>query len=370
MTTIDKIEIEISTDASKLQAGMTQASQSVSTFTDRVSKSAATLQGFGNIGMQAMGIMDRYEISVITVQNALMSVEDAQMRYNQALVNFGEGSEQATIAQNALTRATNQYDAAQMRANTSLAMMGLTMFGMIPQILKFGSTAVTTLKNVEVAAFLTSARLKALVPELIILSAIVGGAYYLWTQRTQETQSATERLTTSVDTSKLSVIQLRAEINKLTGEIEELGKPKRQPQSLMDQFLEYQATGIMPTKVTPEMTEIEKKTAEKEALITQLYTPENILGVVGATKGVGVSAEEYLGWGVPSGPTYGADRAGAERQNAELLADIKKIADEPKTMNVSININKIETYEDPGKVAQSIGEFIASGYSTAYIKPR
>ena len=269
MTTIDRLEVEISTDASKLQTGMTQASQSVTSFTDQVSKSAATLQGFGNIGMQAMGIMDRYEISVMTVQNALMSVEDAQMRYNQALVNFGEGSEQATIAQNGLTRATNQYEAAQMRANTSLAMMGLTMFGMVPQILKFGSTAITTLKGVEVATIMTSARLKILVPELIILSAIAGGTYYLWTQRTQETQRATESLTVSVDTSKFSVMQLREEIAKLTGEIEELGKPKRQPQSLMDQFLEYQVTGIMPTRVTPEQTMIEKKTAEREALIEQ-----------------------------------------------------------------------------------------------------
>jgi hypothetical protein len=270
MTTIDKLEIEISTDTSKLTAGMNQANQTVSSFTDRIARSANTLQGFGQIGMHAMGIMDRYEISTMNVQNALMSVQDAQMRYNSALQEFGAGSEQAVLAQNSLERATNQYEAAQMRANLSLATMGLTMFGMIPQILKFGSTAITTLKGVEIAALMTSVRIKAMVPELLILSAIAGGTYYLWTQRTQETQSATEKLTTSVDYSKASLIQLRAEIEKLNMEIGELSKPKRQPQSLMDQFLEYQATGIMPGKITPEQTAIQKKTAEKEKLVDQL----------------------------------------------------------------------------------------------------
>ena len=372
MTTIDKLEVEISTDATKLQTGMTQASQSVSTFTDRVSKSATTLQGFGSVGMQAMGVMDRYQLSTLSVENAMTSLQDAQMRYNMALSQFGKDSQQAVFALSGLTRAANQYEAAQTQANLSLAMMGLTMFGMIPQILKFGSTAVTTLKNVEVAALLTSARIKAMAPELLILSAIVGGTYYLWTQRTQETQSATERLTTSVDTSKLSVMQLREEINKLTGEIEDLSKPpKRGPQSMMERFLEYHATGVL--QPSPEeiekiarQTEIEKRTVEIERI-------RDVLDVVGPSLGMqkpGVISPP-TGWGMTEAgykPPPGFKQT--EENMREISDSIKKIADEPKTLNVSININKIETYEDPSEVARSMGESLAAGYNYTKYKPR
>jgi len=319
MTTIDKLEVEISTDASRLQTGMTQASQSVSSFTDRVSKSAATLQGFGSVGMQAMGVMDRYQLSTMSVENAMTSLQDAQTRYNMALDQFGEGSQQAIFAMSSLTRATNQYEAAQTQANLSLAMMGLTMFGMIPQILKFGTTAVATLKNVEIAALLTSARIKALAPELLILSAIVGGTYYLWSQRTQEVQSTTENLTRSLGKSSVSVVQLRGEIAKLTGELEDLSKPEERYQTPMEQFLEFQATGIMPKTITPKQSKIQEKTIEKAKLEEALYIEESIsAGEARRATTAQESAMQALRAGVPLSPTYGADRANTIIVNATI----------------------------------------------------
>lgn len=248
--------MEINVDSNKLQAGMNSASQTVSSFTDRISKSAATLQGFGQVGMHAMGIMDRFEISSMNVSNALMSVQDAQMRYNSALSEFGAGSEQAIMAQNSLERATNQYEAAQMRANMSLATMGITMFGMIPQILKFGSTAISTLKGVEIAALMTSVRLKALAPELLILSAIAGGIYYLWSTQTQkaeiDTKNFGETAYTSFSTAGMSADQLRDKIKNLDDQINKTKESAKQAQTPLDQYLSFHADTAGVRKATSE----------------------------------------------------------------------------------------------------------------------
>ncbi len=379
MTTVDELVVLVRADSSGVTSGMNQAGQAVTSFSDRISKSAVTLQGFGNIGLHAMGMLDRMEISSMSVQNALMSLEDAQVRYNQTLENFGEGSEQAAIAQNSLERATNQYQAAQMRANLSLASMGITMVGMIPQI----TTLATKIKEVGITTIVTTASIKAMAPELLIISAVAGGAYFLMTSSARAAEEANIGLGNSftfaadkATTLKNSIIELNNAVNAQKNGETENGRR----QTPMDQYLEYHIrdedrSDILPAGGTRLEPKPESKTAtaeeERDKVIAEYMKPPPItsaeptpeylksnymenpyilaLLMEHIPRQIKVDPMDALRSNAPRSPTYGADRAGA----------------------ITVNVNmQISTNLDESGITRAVGQGIKQGFDPTTMKSK
>lgn len=108
-------------------------------------KITALTGGFAGMGYSLhnlMGIMDRFEISQLSVENSTLALEDAQARYDEALRKHGANSEEATKAANMLTRAQNNLDKTNLRANASILFMGLSTLEMIPKALDAGKALI------------------------------------------------------------------------------------------------------------------------------------------------------------------------------------------------------------------------------------
>jgi exonuclease VII small subunit len=90
-----------------------------------------------------MNWMDRYEISQLNVESAQNRLENAQMRYNEVVKRYGENSEETKKASNELQNAQNALDKANLRANSSMVLIGISALSMIPDFLKAGQALVT-----------------------------------------------------------------------------------------------------------------------------------------------------------------------------------------------------------------------------------
>lgn len=415
MTVLDELVIKITADGSGVTTGMNQAGQAVTSFSDRISKTSTTLRGLGDIGMHTMGMLDRMEISSMSVSNALMSMQDAQMRYNTTLSEFGEGSEQAAIAQNSLERAMNQYESAQLRANMSLASMGITMIGMVPQFITFGRTAITTLKGVELATLATTVRIKAMAPELLVLSVVAGGAYYLMTSQARAAEEANISLGDSysyvsdrAENASDKIARLKDEITALDEKIkqEKESKSGTQKQTLMGQYLEYHIRDENRTDIRPAMSReqlaakykiplesvgeflgdlsdlppghpfyqpppsptVQKLEGEREEL-GRLVDAAQVQEYI--TKGTAIEAtrkQELLGTAMvpaPSAhPSYGADRGNSEiAENTRVMREFNETHKNLKREPAVININGyLDMDELAAKVAMRIA---AAGYNSS-----
>lgn len=216
-----------------------QAAVATQSFADRISASAHSLQQVGHMGQVFMASLDRIEISQLNVANAQATLASAQVRYNEAVTKYGENSREAFIANNELVRSQNNLDKANMGANISLGMIGVTMVGQIPLAVKFATNMIAQLKKVEIATMLTTARIRAMAPELLILSALAGGLYYLSTQAARA-QTATDLLGDSL-TSNFS--NAREEAERLRREVETLQERMRSAAMRAEQRqIEFQAT--------------------------------------------------------------------------------------------------------------------------------
>lgn len=190
----DAAAVSVSKNIGQINAQVVQANTVQASFASRLSASSQGFVKLGQFGNTYMNVLDRIELTEISMTNALASKESAQLRYNNAVENFGVNSEQATIAANTLERAQNGVDRANIRANNSFFAIGISIVGQIPLMLEYGSKFVKMLKGVELATLLTTARIKAMAPELIILSAIAGGAYYLMTTSAMAAEDAAREL--------------------------------------------------------------------------------------------------------------------------------------------------------------------------------
>lgn len=215
---------EAEAHASSFGTGLNDVAEASVPFTDRLSESAKGLQSVGEFGYTAMHMMDRFEISQLNVASAQATVINAQQKYNEALAKYGEHSQQAFIASNVLARAQDSLEKANLRANLSMALIGVTMVGQIPKFIEFGVTAATTMKGVvasimagEVSAEMFAIRLKALVPELLIISAVAGGVYYMIQSQAAAAQEASQQMT---DTLSQGFTDANEAATKLKSEID------------------------------------------------------------------------------------------------------------------------------------------------------
>lgn len=185
---------DVSKNIGQINAQVVQANTVQASFASRLSASSQGFVQLGQFGNTYMNVLDRIEISEMSMTNALATKETAQLRYNDAVEKFGVNSEQATIAANTLEKAQNGVDRANIRANNSFFAIGISIVGQIPLMLEYGSKFVKMLKGVELATLLTTARIKAMAPELLILSAIAGGAYYLMTTSAMAAEDAAREM--------------------------------------------------------------------------------------------------------------------------------------------------------------------------------
>ncbi len=193
-------------------AGATvKAETATKSFVDRITQSAAGLERVGHFGATMMNILDRIEISELNVANAQMSVTNSQLRYNEAVEKYGKSSAEALVSSNHLERAQNQLAKANNRATDSMVLVGITMVGQIPAIVSFGRSMITTLKSVELSTASMSIRLKALAPEILILSAVAGGMYYL----TQQARAAEETMGGAFDSINAKAGELKQTIEEI-----------------------------------------------------------------------------------------------------------------------------------------------------------
>lgn len=202
---------EAQAHAGNFGTGLKEADIAAASFSERLSRSAAGMEKVGHFGATMLNIFDRIEISQLNVANAQMMVTNAQIRLNEATERYGKNSTEAVVAANALERSQNNLSKSTNRANDSMILVGVTLIGQIPAVISFGKTMITTLKGVEFSAASMSLRLKALAPELLVLSALAGGFYYL----TQQAKSSEEAMTAAFDTINPKADELRRTLDDI-----------------------------------------------------------------------------------------------------------------------------------------------------------
>lgn len=219
MVVVDELVIRVRADPSGVASGMAQASAATTSFTNQLSKSAA---GFATVGFavdRAMNMLDRFEISQITVENAIIRVTNAQENLRQATEKYGEGSEQAADASRQLEVAQNNLDRTNIRANSSMVMIGLSALSMVPQFITMGTTAVKWLKEIEIATLITTTRIKAMAPELLIISLVAGGAYFMFSESARAAEKAQKSF---AESTRAGLRGTNEEAEKLKQTLEEL----------------------------------------------------------------------------------------------------------------------------------------------------
>lgn len=204
---LDSATSEVKNFSNKIQ----DANVASLSFADRLSNSAEGFEKLGRTGVTFMSVMDRIEISQLNVANAQATLTSSQLRYTEAVQKYGENSREAFLAGNELTRAQNSVEKANMRATASMALVGVTMVSQTPAIISFGRTMVTTMRGIELSTAAMSLRLKALAPELLILSAMAGGFLYL----TQRAKAAEESMSSVFETVNTKAEELKRTIDEI-----------------------------------------------------------------------------------------------------------------------------------------------------------
>ena len=292
MTTIATIEAEFKTNADKFSSDINKAQGSLSSFTNSITNFSGKLEAAGRFGNTFMNIMDRMELTEISLANAGGALANAQLRYNEALAQFGEGAPETTIALNNLERAHNGVDKANMRAQNSTVFIGLTMLGQVPIIVNFANTMITKMREVELATLLTTARIKAMVPELLIISAAAGGVWYLWQTQVAAAEEATQSLNLSLSNGLDSTRKKAEDVKKVLEEIANIGKTTEQRRAIRTAEFEATDKGPEATKqykadmlrITKEEAEyalsIAKTEEEKRTVLTEIQRIQaNILSL-------------------------------------------------------------------------------------------
>lgn len=102
-----------------------------------LSQGLAALSRSGSKIESVMSMMDRYEISQLTLANSTSALESAQIRYNKTVSTYGKNSKEAVIAQNNLERAQNQQDKTQTRVTSSNVILGLRMMSHTAELIEY-----------------------------------------------------------------------------------------------------------------------------------------------------------------------------------------------------------------------------------------
>ncbi len=112
-------------------------------FSSKIGGAATSLATVGASADKAMNLMDRYQISQMTVENATMRVTAAQENYDAVLVKYPANSQQAIDATRQLEIAQNNMEKANIHADSSMVMIGVSALSMVPNFIDAGTSALT-----------------------------------------------------------------------------------------------------------------------------------------------------------------------------------------------------------------------------------
>lgn len=124
---------EAASHAQNFGTGLDDQTPKTVSFADKVGKMANSFASVGHAVDSVDNMFDRYELTEMSVENATLRLERAQEAYTEALAKSGEGSEEAEAAARNLEIATNRNEAAQIRAKSSMVMIGLQAVSLVGQ---------------------------------------------------------------------------------------------------------------------------------------------------------------------------------------------------------------------------------------------
>lgn len=373
MTVLSDLSVKISADVGGYTTGIQRAERAQAGFSTSVSMAAQNLRQFGQVGFQAMSVMDRFQISNLSVQNATTSAANAQIRYNQTLNDFGEGSQQAILALNQLDQANRQVESANTQAKLSFATMGLAMIGMVPQIISFATTTIVSFTAATASVEAFGAAVWAAAPYVAIIGVAIAGLYYLWNKNEAEVKK-------NVD----AMAQYSGVLRETTTDAKELRaaveKPVLRP-SLMDIYNEN-VTGNAGVGFG-RRTEEEKKTyANWSQTLGFGASPQTSLEAVAPIQAPQISYEDRLrsagyGWAMTPPPDMNpspgmpyAPRVGGSSLNPNDVANgfdkssagaaIIKSTEQPRQMTIIQNVT-VNTGDDPFELGKQLAKGAAAG---------
>jgi len=123
--TVTKFD-EAAAHAGGFGGSLESTAASSKSFSQSIGGAATSLAGVVSMADRAMNLMDRYEITQITVENATMRVAASQTNLNEAIQKYGTGSQQAIDAARQLEIANNNLDRTNIRAQSSMVMIGVS----------------------------------------------------------------------------------------------------------------------------------------------------------------------------------------------------------------------------------------------------
>lgn len=134
-----------------LRVSTNSAGEAFSTFATETARAASAIE-------HSVSLMTRLDIMQLTVQQSAERAAEAQERYNEAVTEFGQGSEQAQTAARDMERAQVELEKANKKAELSLGLVAaqsLTMAAQIPAAV----TGLAALATAELSAATAGAAL-------------------------------------------------------------------------------------------------------------------------------------------------------------------------------------------------------------------
>ncbi len=134
---------EAAAHASGFGGSMEASSIRTQSMADKIGNLSTKAAEYGHTVDRAMNLMDRYEITLLTIDNANSRVEASQKNLNEATQKYGAGSSQAEDAARQLEIAQNNLNKANIRGQSSMVMIGLSVLTMAPSFLTAAASVIT-----------------------------------------------------------------------------------------------------------------------------------------------------------------------------------------------------------------------------------
>ena len=131
------------TSADAVGSSLDKSGVATTSYSEKISNASTKFATLGGAVNNVMGMMDRYQLSQMSIENATNSVASAQDRLNAVIAQYGPDSQQATDAARGLENAQNGLTSANIQANGSMVMIGLSLVSMIPQIIGASTSVIT-----------------------------------------------------------------------------------------------------------------------------------------------------------------------------------------------------------------------------------
>lgn len=152
---------------------------------EKIGDASSSFAKMGYTVNSAMMMLDRFEVSQLSLDSANVQVDQSQRRYNEAVQKYGEISSQAQTAAASLAVAQNSMDSANIRANSSMILIGLSALAMVPQFFTAGKAIVLFATTGKLAIAGLTLTISTMAPYLIVIGAALGLLYYWYTKNAE-----------------------------------------------------------------------------------------------------------------------------------------------------------------------------------------